>query len=232
MPGIQEEIKNAFEQDFPPCEGNSNPGQLRRKLTVQPDWTEVPVVGLITQIVARVSSRMFGGTVLSENREWVKASIAFAIDGFIGAQAIKKYPEPLKPIAKYFIPAIRNIKKHYKAAERAAIPLLEQREREGEKALDLLYWMADQAQGSEKDKKFIAGILLKVSFAAIHTSAAAPSQLIFDLCAMPEYIEPLRREMETAMTPDGVIDKQGFVKLVKLDSIMKESQRFNPLLLS
>ena len=92
--------------------------------------------------------------------------------------------------------------------------------------------MADQAQGSEKDKKFIAGILLKVSFAAIHTSAAAPSQLIFDLCAMPEYIEPLRREMETAMTPDGVIDKQGFVKLVKLDSIMKESQRFNPLLLS
>lgn len=161
-----------------------------------------------------------------------KASIAFAIDGFIGAQAIKKYPEPLKPIAKYFIPAIRNIKKHYKAAERAAIPLLEQREREGEKALDLLYWMADQAQGSEKDKKFIAGILLKVSFAAIHTSAAAPSQLIFDLCAMPEYIEPLRREMETAMTPDGVIEKQGFVKLVKLDSIMKESQRFNPLLLS
>lgn len=72
MPGIQEEIKNAFEQDFPPCEGNSNPGQLRRKLTVQPDWTEVPVVGLITQIVARVSSRMFGGTVLSENREWEK----------------------------------------------------------------------------------------------------------------------------------------------------------------
>ena len=175
---------------------------------------------------------MFGGTILSENREWVQASIAFAIDGFIGAQAIKKYPEPLKPIGKYFIPEIRKIKRHYEAAERAAIPLLKQRERDGEKALDLLYWMADQAQGPEKDKKFIAGILLKVSFAAIHTSAAAPSQLIFDLCAMPEYIEPLRREMETAMTADGMIDKQGFVKLVKLDSIMKESQRFNPLLLS
>lgn len=92
--------------------------------------------------------------------------------------------------------------------------------------------MADQAQGPEKDKKFLAGILLKVSFAAIHTSAAAPSQLIFELCAMPEYIEPLRRETEMAMAPNGIIDKQGFVKLVKLDSIMKESQRFNPLLLS
>ena len=190
------------------------------------------MVERITQIVARVSSRMFGGTVLSENKEWIKASIAFAIDGFIGAQAIKKFPEPIKPIAQYFLPELRNIKKHYEAAERAAIPLLEQRERDGEKAMDLLYWMADQAQGSEKGKKFIAGILLKVSFAAIHTSAAAPSQLIYDLCAMPEYIEPLRREMETVMTPDGMIDKEGFSKLVKLDSIMKESQRFNPLLLS
>lgn len=175
---------------------------------------------------------MFGGATLSENKEWVKASIAFAVDGFIGAQAIKKYPEPLRPIAKYFIPELRNIKKHYEAAERAAIPLLEQRELNGEKALDLLYWMNDQAQGAEKDKKFIAGILLKVSFAAIHTSAAAPSQLIFDLCAMPEYFEPLREEMESALNADGIIDKQGFGKLVKLDSIMKESQRFNPLLLS
>ena len=137
---------------------------------------------------------MFGGRALSENKECVNSSIAFAIDGFVGAQAIKKHSEPVKPIAKYFILAIRKIKGHYEAAERAAIPLLKQRERDGEQALDLLYWMADQAQGSEKNKKFLASILLKVSFAAIHTSAAAPSQLISDLYAMLKYFEPLRRE--------------------------------------
>lgn len=196
------------------------------------DWTEVNVVHKITRIVARVSSRMFGGTVLSQNQEWVDASIAFAIDGFNGAQKIKKYPEWLKPVAKYFIPEIRKIHKHYEAAEKAAIPLLKQRERDQEKALDLLYWMAEQAKGDEKDLKFIAGILLKVSFAAIHTSAAAPSQLIYDLCAMPEYVEPLRKEMEENLAEDGTVKKTAFVKLAKLDSIMKESQRHNPLLLS
>ncbi|KAJ2998234.1 hypothetical protein NUW58_g387 [Xylaria curta] len=215
MPGVQEEIRNAFEEDFPNCD----------------DWTPVPVVDRLTQIVARVSSRMFGGTTLSENREWIKASIAFALDGFTGAQAIKQYPHILRPIMQYAIPTLRQISEHYRSAERAAIPLLEARERAGEKALDLLSWMSEQAQGGEQDKAFIAGILLKVSFAAIHTSAAAPAQLVFDLCAMPEYIEPLRKELEGVMQPDGGIDKNGFHKLTKMDSIMKESQRFNPLLL-
>lgn len=131
-----------------------------------------------------------------------------------------------------FIPEIRAIKKHYEAAEKAAIPLLKERARTGESALDLLYWMSEQAKGDEKDMKFIAGILLKVSFAAIHTSAAAPSQLIYDLCEMPEYVEPLRQEINSVLDLDGTIPKTAFVKLAKLDSIMKESQRFNPLLLS
>ncbi|KAF4910820.1 Ent-kaurene oxidase [Colletotrichum fructicola] len=215
MDHIQEEIRDAFEDSFPPCD----------------DWTEVDVVDRITQIVARVSSRMFGGTTLSRNKEWIQSSIDFATDGFIGAQALKKYPEFLKPVVARFIPAIQNIKNHYAAAERAAIPLLNERAANGTVAPDLLYWMAEDAKGDEKDLAFLAGILLKVSFAAIHTSAAAPTQLLYDLCDMPEYIEPLRREIEENLDETGFLGRQGFQGLTKLDSIMKESQRFNPLLL-
>lgn len=186
----------------------------------------------MTQIVARVSSRMFGGKVLSNNKEWVQSSINFAIDGFIGAQKLKAYPEFMKPLVARFTPEIRNIHNHYKAAEAAAIPLLEARARSGETAMDLLYWMADQAKDEETDLKFLASILLKISFAAIHTSAAAPSQLIYDLCEHPEIIEPLRREVVAVSGEEGKIDKLGFLKMNKMDSFMKESQRFNPLLLS
>lgn len=49
---------------------------------------------------------------------------------------------------------------------------------------------------------------------------------------MPEYVEPLRQEVESVLDLDGNIDRKAFGQLVKLDSIMKESQRFNPLLLS
>ena len=198
----------------------------------QLDWTEVDVVDRITHIVARVSSRMFGGTTLSRNKEWVQSSIDFATDGFIGAQALKKYPEWFKPIAARFIPAIQNTKKHYENAEKAAIPLLEERRRTGATAPDLLAWMDEDAKGTEKDRVFLAGILLKVSFAAIHTSAAVPTQLLYDLCAMPKYVEPLRQEIADNTGPNGMTSRQGFQNLSKLDSIMKESQRFNPLLLS
>jgi ent-kaurene oxidase len=195
----------------------------------------VNVVDRITQIVARVSSRMFGGTTLSRNREWIQASIEFAHDGFVGAQALKRYPAWLKPLVARFVPAIRHIRRHYAAAERAALPLLAERAATGTIADDLLYWMSQDARGDESDGAFLAGILLKVSFAAIHTSAAAPTQLLYDLCARPEYVEPLRAEI-AANTPEGarhshILPRKTLQNLRKLDSIMKESQRFNPLLL-
>lgn len=215
MSEVEEEISDAFHDSWPACD----------------DWTEVDVMDRIVQVVARVSSRMFGGTTLSRNNEWVQASINFATDGFIGAQALKAYPEMLKPIVAKFTPAIQQIKKHYEAAEKAAIPLLNQREKTGEAAPDLLYWMAQDAKDDERDKKFLAGILLKVSFAAIHTSAAAPTQLLYDLCAMPEYVEPLREEIRRNTAEGSLMTRKNYEGLTKLDSIMKESQRHNPLLL-
>lgn len=47
----------------------------------------------------------------------------------------------------------------------------------------------------EKDRKFISGILLKISFAAIHTCAAGNSQLTLDICANPELIQLCRRSI-------------------------------------
>ncbi|RAQ60553.1 cytochrome P450 [Aspergillus flavus] len=217
LPEIQCEIRDSVTELFPPCQ----------------DWTVINVTELMAVLVARVSSRMFGGPALSQNREWIEASLRFAHDGFNAAQKLKMWPDTLKFIGQHFIPEVRSIKNTYKIAERAIIPLLDEREVDkSKKAHDLLTWMYDQAQGAEKDKKFIAGTLLKVSFAAYHTSAAAPTQLLFDIAAMPEHIAPLLGEYLSAPRDNNQnISVKGFAQMVKLDSIMKESQRFNPLLL-
>jgi cytochrome P450 len=76
-----------------------------------------------------------------------------------------------------------------------------------------------------------------VSFAAIHTTTTTSCQAIFDLVVRPEYIQPLRDEIEQVIAEDGhEADSDGFLKLKKasltklkkLDSFLKESQRFNP----
>jgi cytochrome P450 len=76
-----------------------------------------------------------------------------------------------------------------------------------------------------------------VSFAAIHTSSMATTHAILDLASRREYIQPLRDEIDEIRKLDGEeIDGDGYVrlkkdsinKLRKLDSFMKESQRFSP----
>ena len=177
---------------------------------------------------------MFGGTDLSRHKEWVSATINFAVDGFLGAQAIKKYPVFVRPIVARWMPELNKISQHHATAQRVIVPILRQREsRDFDKPADFLQWMLDSARGEEAEKEFIATIQLKLSFAAIHTSAAAPTQLLYDLCARPEYIKPLIEEIEEVKAIYGGLEsKQALRKLVKMDSFMKESQRFNPLLLS
>jgi len=80
-------------------------------------------------------------------------------------------------------------------------------------------------------------IRLPVSFAAIHTTTMAVWHVMFDLACRPEYIQPLRHEVDNVIAEDGHdVDEDGFLKLNKtsmtklrkLDSFLKESQRLSP----
>jgi hypothetical protein len=55
---------------------------------------------------------------------------------------------------------------------------------------------------------------------------------MYDLAAYPEYIQPLRDEICAVAGEDGVLKKTSLLKLKKMDSVMKESQRMHPLSLS
>ena len=57
------------------------------------------------------------------------------------------------------------------------------------------------------------------------------SHVLYDLAAFPEYIEPLREEVETITAVDGWT-KAAMGKMRKLDSFLKESQRLNGIGLS
>jgi cytochrome P450 len=67
----------------------------------------------------------------------------------------------------------------------------------------------------------------------------ATSHAIYDLITHPEYIRPLREEIERVMEEDGYevdeenphlknLNKASLPKLKLLDSFLKESQRFSP----
>lgn len=56
----------------------------------------------------------------------------------------------------------------------------------------------------------------------------ATVQVVYSLCAMPEYLEPLRLEAQRVLQEsEGVWSIESLSKLQRLDSYMKESQRLN-----
>ena len=182
-------------------------------------------------IVARASSRLFGGLDLSRNEDWMRTTLEFASDGFIGAMKIKAMPKFIQPLLAPWLPEVRRMRSHYNAARKAIVPILQTREADPNKRSDFLQWMTDDAQGSERDPVNMAHLQLKLSFAALHSTAASAVQLLYDICSMPEYITPLREEVERVQAKHKVWTKQALLELDMMDSFMRESLRHNPLLL-
>lgn len=180
-------------------------------------------------IIAHASSRMMGGKTLSRHDEWIKTSINFTTDSFVAAQKLKKFPSLLRPIAQYIIPEMSKVRAHQMVARKVIVPMLAERARQKSKPVDLIQMLADGAGDSQNNPNFLAYTALAVGFAAVHTSASVPTHLLYDLCVMPEYVQPLREEVQAALAEEGSFTKQAFLKMPKLDSFMKESQRFNPL---
>ncbi|KAK7965825.1 uncharacterized protein PG986_000102 [Apiospora aurea] len=71
---------------------------------------------------------------------------------------------------------------------------------------------------------------MSITWASIHTSTYALTQILFDLAANPEYQDILREEIEEVFSDGSTEEVLGsdLPKLAKMDSFMKEAMRLNP----
>jgi len=219
-PFVQDEIYHAYETLMPACK----------------TWTKVDMPEMFTEIISRASNRMMGGKPLSRNPEWTRTSIDFTADTSLAAMQLKQYHLSLRPLAQYWIPEMTKVRQHGEISRRIIVPLIKSR-LEKQKQLkdkykppiDLLQMLWDAAHGPDKTPDFMAYTALAISFAAVRTSSSVPTHILYDLCARREYIAPLREEIENVLAEEGGCTKQALNRLIKLDSFMKESQRFNPI---
>ena len=124
---------------------------------------------------------------------------------------------------------------HLRRAKNFLIPIIEKRLNalhsvDAEKDLDFLQYMIENAKNDERQSELLAHLELMVNVAGIHTSSMAITNAILDLCEHPEYITILREEIKHVLQDDGW-QRNTESKLHKMDSFLKESQRFSPLAL-
>lgn len=218
IPSIKEELNFALQAEISDCK----------------DWTPVHINELVVRIVARVSARVFVGPNLCRNEKWLYTSIHFTKNVGITRNTLRLFPAVLRPIAARLMPSYWRIYSNLSTAQRMIGPIITERRAAAtenldyEKPNDFLQWMIDNATPQEGHPFALAHRQLLVSLASIHTTSMQTSHFVYDLCAHPEYVEPLREEIVSVLREDNGFKKTTLNKLRKMDSFLKESQRMNP----
>ncbi|ETS84447.1 hypothetical protein PFICI_02472 [Pestalotiopsis fici W106-1] len=200
-----------------------------------PEWTSRNLKDDMTEIVARLSSRVFLGLPLCRNERWLKISKAYTMDTFIVAHVMRLVPSIARPIAYWFIPQSATLRKAVRDAHKLIDPEVQRRidkvrqaQAAGQKppkVADSLGWMYQVA--TKPDTDYVAA-QLALTMAAIHTTTETSSAALLDLCEYPEVAEKLRSEVIQVIGEHGW-SKTALYKLTLMDSFLKESQRVRPM---
>lgn len=193
---------------------------------------------ILVRIIARISARVFLGPKEGRNDEWITTIIEYTKNLFITGFILRVFPKYIRPLVAPLLPSYRGLNSNIVAARRIIGGIVRSRQTaevqsdsQYEKPTDILQWMMDAATGEEKKLENLSQRILILSLASIHTSALTMTQALYDLCANPEYFEPLRQELIDVLLKHGGWQKIVLSNFIKLDSFLKESQRLNAVFL-
>ncbi|POS72960.1 ent-kaurene oxidase [Diaporthe helianthi] len=219
IPMVKNELDDALRVEIPDCKDK---------------WVPVPMFEALSLIVARVTGRVFVGPRLCRDPDWIKVSIDYDVNVGGAVVLLRMFPPFLHPLLARLIPSWWRAHANIATAENIIGPEVRARRKaqaddlDYVKPNDLLQWMMDEGKGWEAEPESLALRQLVVNLAALHTTSMATTHAMYDLCAHPEYTKPLRDELVEVLRADGGWQRNTLSKLRKLDSFIKETQRWSP----
>ncbi|KAI0059967.1 cytochrome P450 [Artomyces pyxidatus] len=194
------------------------------------EWTKLSPQsnGTMAKIICRISNRVFVGAPTCLDDDYLKLNSEFAFDVAQRAGKIKRFPRFLHPIVG---PLLTRLPSQIQRQMKHIEPIIEHRRRllrehgdKWNKPDDMLMWLMDTAEAEELSTVNLARRVLAVNFASIHTSSTTFTYALYDIAANPQYLQPLREEVEAVVAADGWT-KAAMSKMRKVDSFLHESQR-------
>ncbi|KAL8330068.1 hypothetical protein RB597_005396 [Gaeumannomyces tritici] len=236
-PDRAEEIKNQKSLDFRRAISHVT-FALEKSLGGNPGWTETKLSPVVTDIVARLSSRVFLGGETCRNEEWLDVTKNFTLIFNAAMQNMRLYPRWARPLVYYLDPVCKKAHAIYRRAEAIVEPQVAARRKEKAECVakglpvpkynDAIEWADLEHEGSKEAMK-PTDFQLMFGFVAIHTTSDLLMQTMLHLAANPDAVEALRREALEVLPIDGW-RKTALVNLKLLDSAIKEAQRLKPIL--
>ncbi|KIL60299.1 hypothetical protein M378DRAFT_168325 [Amanita muscaria Koide BX008] len=170
---------------------------------------------------------MFVGLPLCRNPDWVELNKKLTFD-LIKATIIHScIPACLRHIvAPLLIP--KGFQRGAEYLEPLIRERLEQEAQHGkdwpQRPNDIISWMIDATKDRPRSNLELVKAILMTNFAALHTTTMSFTYVMYELATRPEYVQPLREEIE-AVTGEEGWSRDAMHKLWKVDSFIKECLR-------
>ncbi|KAI2628694.1 cytochrome p450 monooxygenase [Hypoxylon sp. NC1633] len=195
-------------------------------------WTSVPLQSVSTHLIALLSGRTFVGLPLSRTPEWTNAAIDVTLNAMAASGKLWQYPSWTWPVVQYFVPETKAIKRYFQETARMISPIISERVEQMrapdfKAPSDMTQWLIQHAKGDPKNLNYHTRQHIVLNIAAIHTTSGQLSNTLYELAKRPEYLQPLRHEIEWHIGSGGEFTKQSLYQMKKMDSFLREVQRLN-----
>lgn len=188
-------------------------------------------------------ARTVVGPEICRNPEWVQSVTQYAQNVFQAATYLKLVPPILRPLVAAFTPYIYRIHRCRRTIKRIITPTLDHllawrhdqpeswaKRLKSDTNLSTVDWLVAKSSQAESQPWLLAHRLTGVSFGASHTTSNHIGNCILELAAdFERWALPLREEIEAILgRSPSTVTNADLSKMWKLDSFMKECQRFHP----
>lgn len=142
---------------------------------------------------------------------------------------LRAVPSFLRTFAAPFLGSQKDLDDSQRKLKVLLSPLIQQLRQKGQEdgPPTVLGMLVSRSKGKEADETSLINKLMMLYVSATSTSTLALSNAVIDLCAMPDYIKPLRDEIKQCSQDGTALSIPAMKKMAKLDSFLKESHRVN-----
>jgi hypothetical protein len=212
------------------------------------NFKKLDVMDSFFSMMPTLTNRMMVGPTLCREQKYLDAVVAFTKDIIRTQMFMLLSPKAIHPVLGRLLGLTSTY--HYWQSSRFTLPLITKRLEEIKKKdagnpdykawdepQDYITWAYRTAQNEgrmdEMQPVRIAQRILPLNFAANHTTTiTAYETLVNILSADPSVLEDLREEAHRIYHEGGGWTKQGFSRMYRMDSAIRESQRIAPISLT
>ncbi|KAK1565905.1 cytochrome P450 [Colletotrichum navitas] len=198
------------------------------------EWTEV-TPDHIMHVISRMSSRIFLGEELCNDKEWIQASSEYITLAGHGVFELSRWPRLTRRFVHWFLPTFAEIRRRLIRCRAVLQPHINRRiaikkaviaRGEPNPYNDSIEWFSRELRPNADPTE----VQINLTILAVHTTTDLLAQTMMDIAKHPEILGPLREETIRVLRTDG-LKKSGLQKLRLMDATFKESQRLRPLFL-